>query len=356
MPQKLHKTLDLSRRQTTTQSTNNNSWVILSNQVFDKYAYDVEETPKWKTGKLAIRYKASSVVFNVAMHMLLDGNIEQASLETTEVVPDAVDTLGSYDFAVSIDLERPRAGHVHACAANINVISNKPKHGVASGSDALDIAVKLCELLHCASITLYDAATIHCDTPKDSEHVQYSLRAARILAKGAGWYESKGFRSLVESLDPGVHRSLIPQLHRLSTTRVIAALEKIDATLRNALLNRNYGGITFSSYMLWKGEPIMIDRTTTKDVMEAMSCTSVALDILSAPMPVVLKTLGEHVNYLMKTDCTRAAQLVAALLPHGGRFLVLTGTQLPALAAWVYAWRLVNSNTSRTLALRLGKS
>jgi hypothetical protein len=197
------------------------------------------------------------------------------------------------------------------------------------------------------------ASTLPC---KSVEAV--SLRSARILSRGSGWYESKGFRSVIEAIEPRTYARTVGRLHTTPLDRLKAALTSIDAVVRSSLCSgsNGFGSMRIAKYGILTSEPELASPPSIVDVVGVIRSTSVALEILAAMSE---KTLGSAVDHLIDRDCVAAGRLVHALLPHkdDAFYVVLSDLEgnpvppLPMLEAWVFAWRLTSSYPELRLRL-----
>ncbi len=337
-------------------------WVAMS-ALFDQYAYDVQNG--WVTsGKIRARYDKSHAVFDVELFQTFNGLIKHANMRTRVVKPDAPDPEGAYEYALHVTFDRP-AVDPKSCSATIDYISAKPQHGVETGTDAIGMALSLCKLIGCSGIKLYDGSTLYCEknnTGSSSDHANVSLRALRVLIKGNGWYESKGFKSLLEHLDPQAHKRRLAQIPNIDMDKFIQYLSGADKVLRQAFLNRKYAGVRLASYDKSREEPKIIEVCETNDITDALASVCIAYDILTksrATRPK-LKTLGPTVDAISRANCKDAANLTRAFFPNN-RLLIVLSTKghpvpiMPAIHAWVYTWRLLDSFTELTITKSVGK-
>lgn len=319
--------------------------------------------------------RGSAATFDATYDTIFTGDITSLSVDTRTTRPSAIDPPAGYEKAVSMRFEREPVSldASRACSGHVNLISKKPSQGVASGTDALGIAVALGRLFGCRSLALWDASRLPCEAGTGKES-NISLRTARILSKGAGWYESHGFRSLVEALEPRQYARTVGRLHSIPLDAMRSWLEASDAALRAALCASSaspsarpgVGALRIAKYKMDAGEPDVADPPSVSTVVDCLRSTSVALDVLffskNASKLSALKTcktLGDAVEYLIGGDCVAAGALVGALLPSGSpTFDVVVrapdGSAVPPpplLDAWVFAWRLTSTYNDLTLTL-----
>ena len=134
------------------------------NALFESFAYDLKQRWSTRTGLVSMRFGKARVVMEVYLQRAFNGLVESADLHTTVVRPAVQEPVYTFEHAISIRLYRPVADPTQ-CAADIYLISANPQHGVDTGSDALEIATRLCSLLGCASMELSDASRIACPAP-----------------------------------------------------------------------------------------------------------------------------------------------------------------------------------------------
>jgi hypothetical protein len=189
------------------------------------------------------------------------------------------------------------------------------------------------------------------------------LRRARILSKGAGWYESRGFRSVIELLDPGRYQRTVSRLHEIKVSALLDAMAKIDADVRRAIVDREAMSRMTVHVHKEKKEPDVLSPPPLKEVVGLLNQVSVAYEIILASSKrytpnTTATTLGVLVDELIKKDCALAVQLIDALLPDEEEFRVLVvasdGKAAPAMPmadAWLYTWKLTKTFGSMTMKL-----
>jgi hypothetical protein len=345
-------------------------WAAIA-RFIDAHGFDRRETNYGFQCRIRGRLgRSRNVVFAVDATTMFDGHLTNVDMNTTTTVPNARDPASAYNFAVSVTFSREEADP-HACAGHVHLISHKPTHGVASGSDAIGIAIALGRMFGCRTLSLFDASRITCPTRRGASSTPQTLllRRARILSRGQGWYESKGFRSVIEALEPNAYRSTVGKLHTIRVADLVAALADVDRALRSALLGGSgaAGRLRIAKYGMKSPEPEVSDRVSVADIVATMQTASVAYEILkdaTATHAATLgATLGDVVDAMIAKDCGTASVLVDALLPRADTFnVVLTDAEgravkrLPRLDAWVFAWRLVSTYSDMVLTLRATRS
>ena len=325
------------------------------------YGWSQAGDPSTRRCRFRATYGASSATFEALLRTFGTNGEHVRSLRLNSVTtdPEAVDPPSGFGQAVSMSFERERAD---VCDGHVGIISSKPSHGVVSGNDAIGMVVAIGRRFGCRSLDLSDASTKTC--PEDGK--SYNLRTARILSKGAGWYESKGFRSLIEELEPDTFARTVGRLHAIPLGDLIEALSAIDAAVRGALWSgkggesKRIGKMRVAMYDSNHAEPEILSPPTTSDLVRLIDTASVALDVLSSRLPrawIKGKTLGGAVDRLLKEDCPAARRLVDALLPKRyPSYPVLLSLpdgseapKLPMVEAFVYAWRLVSTFSQLSL-------
>jgi hypothetical protein len=333
-----------------------------------KHSYGAIKNP-WgsTTSKIAVSYGKSRTVLEVSVSRLFTGDINDVDVKTTVVRINATDPPDAYEYAISLTFNRGNAVNNRECRASLNLVSKKPTHGVLSGTDALGMAIALCRHVGCDTIQLYDASSLSCEGEGVEEGDRVSLRRARILSRGAGWYESKGFQSVIETLDPGRFRSTIGKLHALRIGTLMNAMTKLDVILRQAIVDRAImSRLKLARYDMRTEEPHVVAPPSLKAVMSVVSNVSVALDIMTQALADLEKkkhkkmpaTLGALVDRLISEDCRKASALVEALLPNSEVYFALThgpdgqaAPPLPLQEAWVFAWRVTQTFGNLTLRI-----
>ena len=333
-------------------------WEVITRFLAD-HSYAEVKTRWMDSSKIAVSYGKSRAVFDVSVHRFFTGDIRSLDMRTTTIRPKATDPPGSYNVALSMSFDRGTAANDRECQAEIHIVSKKPTHGVLSGTDALGIGVAIARHVGCETVKLTDASSLHCDGAKDGE---VALRRARILSRGSGWYESNGFRSVIETLHPGRFRSTVGRLHTLRIGTLMSAMTKLDAMLRPAIVDRALmSQMKLAKYDM-REEAAQSVPMSLSGVMSVVSTVSVALEIITQALENMSgakpTTLGALVDRLLKDDCGKASALVQALLPSTDEYFVMThGPQgrpappLPLQDAWVFAWRVTNTYSDLTLRI-----
>ena len=307
-----------------------------------------------RTVRFNVRLGRSRATFEARFETLSGGDLLNVQMDTMTVDPGAVDPPG-YSNAVSIQFDRPK-DNMLACDGYVNLISAKPSHGVLSGTDAIGIAIALARAFGCRTLSLHDGSALDCP---DGSGDPISLRRARILSRGAGWYESKGFRSLIEALEPDKYRRTVGRLHTVRVADLLKALRASDEGLRAAVAagRPGFGALNIAAYNDDEPEPEVHSgkALSIKHVVDALQQASVACERLQGRDG---ETLGAVVDSLISSSCRDAADLVDALLPMSSTFSVVLVApdgsavpQLPMMHAWVFAWRLVSHFSNMTLRL-----
>ncbi len=299
-----------------------------------------------KTCKIDVQHGTSRATLDVQFRRLFTGDLLRVDVTSTVVAPKANDPPSGFDAALSMSFKRNDA---RECGGHVNVISKKPTHGVRSGSDALGIAIALGRLFGCAALELQDASSLPCPGAAGG---RVALRNARILSRGAGWYESKGFRSLVEALEPGRFKGTVGRLHAIPLKDMLRALRDVDAAARAALCGGDSNkGVRIAKYKKDAAMPGVTEKPSTSEVVAVLQRASTALEALEAlELGNNGTTLGDAVDRLLKRDCAASDRLVEALLPGSETFDVLLSDPdgkpvepWPKLEAWVFAWRLLSA-------------
>jgi hypothetical protein len=320
-----------------------------------------------ETGRLNVGFRHVHVSFDVEATKLFTGDLMEVYMVTRVLDPDASDTYGSLE-GIHLQFRRGHDTLVSKCVAELMSISKKPSQGLLTGRDALDTAIALCRHIGCSAVNLHDGARIQCTGQQQEQEVH--LRKALILSRGAGWYESRGFRSIVESLDPVRFRRMVPRLHTIRLVDLLKGLRQHDALLRSALLDADaaarMGVISYSAFAIPGGgsdEAPVVVPPTVEDLLGMMSRVAFPLQVLEernmklgggAPL---LGTLGGFVEEMLSSDCVTAAKFTDALLPWHNTYVVLRRgpdgrpvAPLPQEDAWVYVWRVFHFNDKLTLS------
>lgn len=299
-----------------------------------------------------IMFDRKMVLFAIRLRRTLGGEIRTFELETRNPSMDLTEpTIRSLDqCAISLYFNRidRTDSDVH-----IDRIAASPKHNIARGQQALRMAVALCKFFGAKRARLFDSSHLPCkrvngkgddDNNTNSYYYQSQksvpLRPLRILTKGEGWYESHGFRSIEQILEPIVYRNHVSALHTVDMSQLEAALQQRDVALRRSILERTEvigqgdvdgdGGIS---------EPKQLE---LRDVMQIVERNSQLLDLLDElrPRGLIKATVGKTVTAVLKADCLKAVALVKELLPRRMAFVETIGgtpiTPRPAEASWRY--------------------
>ena len=319
---------------------------------------DVEKSQSTTTGLLDIAFGKSQATFDVQINFLFTGDVLSVDMDSTVRKPTVKDPAHGFPVGLSMSFTRTGPSETSSAAsadqmfASIHLVSKKPSHGIMSGTDAISIAIHLSRYFRCQAIEIYDASHIHCDSEKN-----YSLRKARILSKGSGWYESKGFRSIIEVLHPKTFQKTVGQLHTIPTDVLIEHFEGIDAIVRTCIVKRSaVKGLVVKRYgAVGDCEE---GQATARDLAHLVGSVSTSLEILEKHKDK--KTVGDVMDHVMAKDCKTAADLVSSLLPQSSHFIVLQrkpdGSEAPKMpmeSAWIFAWRLVAGNYTRTLQMHV---
>jgi sulfur relay (sulfurtransferase) DsrF/TusC family protein len=314
-----------------------------------------------ETGRLNVGFRNVHVSFDVDLTKLFTGDLIDVEMVTRLLDPDAPDT--PHPTGILLHFRRGYDSLVNKCVAELESISKKPSHGLRTGRDALDTAIALCRHVGCSAVNLLDASSIQCAGQQQPTAVH--LRKALILSRGVGWYESRGFRGIVESLDPVRFRRMVPRLHKIRLVDLLKGLRKHDALLRSSLLDAGaaarMGVIRY--HAIPGGDEALVVPPTVDDLLDMMSRVSFPLQVLEEKNlklgegALLLGTLGGFVEELMSSDCVTAAKFTDALLPWHGTYVVLRRgpdgrpvEPLPQQDAWVYVWRVFRVNTKLTLS------
>jgi hypothetical protein len=310
----------------------------------------------WQTtGILDIKFGKTIVKLEMRLNYILTGDLRQVIAETMVTRLGVQDPIGAYRKAIVMTFFRPNS-NAKKMSIELGILSKKPSHGVATGTDALNIVVALAKHLNCKVVILTDASTVECGLNKS-----YSLRQARILSKGAGWYESKGFKSLIESLHPRQYNANVPKLHGIPLKELVQVLGHIDAALRAIILDRkSIKRCKVIKYTTGDLGPKLIN-ATFKDIIEIVNHVSVPLDIISSNSNSkdLKGTLGAFIDRMIGHDCAIAADIVNALLPYSSEYVELKtlpdGSDAPTLPhhdAWVFTWKLTKTYPELTLTVK----
>lgn len=344
------------------------SWATLKTLI-EKHVYS-RQPSRWDPlsyeGRIDAQFGSSSVTFQVEVVNLFTGDLQDVRFVTRVVDTEIQDPIGCLENGLDIWLKRGRSAEFEA---HLESVSKKPSHGLRSGKDALGMAIALCRSVGCKSIKLSDGSHLHCagsnGNMDDARDNSIPLRKARILSRGTGWYESRGFRSLVELVDPGLYERMVSRLHRISVPTLAACLRQQDGLLRAALVDP--GAMARMGIVKYtKTDMSEVVVPSIDDLLSMMSRVSVAHEILirhsesrkKIKEKITSETLGELVDHLIKANCTMAAKFVKALLPDSRDFVVLKHdadgrpvSPIPHEEAWVYTWRLTNTYTDLVLTL-----
>jgi hypothetical protein len=316
-------------------------------QMLGKYAKNVGMT-MWQSSefRMPVKFGKSRAVLKVEVDRFFTGAIKSLRIESTVVRPTAKDPTG-FDYAVSIRIDRGHLESATECRAYIDYISKKPSHGVFSGGDAIGIALGICRLIRCDTVEVSDASSLPCGTEK------VSLRRFRILSRGSGWYESKGFKSAAEVLGSAAYRRTIAKLHKLPLPQLIEKMTGIDAIVRSAIASPDRDVVrrmVVAKHDMTTEQPELISPPSVEHLASILANVSVALEVMR-DSKATIGTLGALMDRVMAADCLKARALVNALLPwEDVYFVIMVGPdgrpapKLPQLKAWLFAWRASKMN------------
>lgn len=316
-------------------------------RMLEKHAKKVGATI-WQSSehRMPVKFGRSRAVLKFDVDRLFTGAIKSLTIVSTVVRPTAKDPPG-FDFAVSMRIDRGHLESATECRAYIDYISKKPSHGVLTGNDALGIALGICRMIRCNTVEVSDASSLPCE----GENI--SLRRFRILSRGSGWYESRGFRGVTEVLGPATHRRTIARLHKLPISRLMEKMSAIDAIVREAITSP-VRHMVVAKHVMTSDKPELISPPSVVHLASILANVSVALEVLRDSKAT--GTLGAFMDRIMADDCHKARALVNALLPwEDSYFVIMVGPdgrpapKLPLLRAWVLAWR---SSKTNPLTLR----
>lgn len=338
---------------------NKNPWTQLE-ELLKKHAKRGDDTMySVPTYRMAVKYGKSSAVLLFKVAYLFMGAIQDVTLESITIKPNKKDPPG-YENAIHMTLDRGNQESIYECRANITLISKKPSHGVMSGGDALSIALGLCKKIGCNSVYLYDASNLPCGNGK------VPLRRLRILTRGSGWYESHGFKSIIEVLQPTVYQSNLALLHKQPLAPLMEKMGEIDAIIRAAIATPARGALKRMRAVIHKRgsmETELASPPSMVDLTMVLANISTALEVMQSIKAGQARTLGEIVIKAMDEDCNKGSSLINALLPNSDKYIVLTADidgkpvpQIPHLEAWLYAWRISDVNSMMLSLLRNNRS
>jgi hypothetical protein len=310
---------------------------------------------RWQDMFVAVRFRESDMVLHFEFGRDDAAILGPSSFYVETTLRDASrqDPKTAYSQGLRLFFElRVESGSAYL-SGNVHLLSAKPSHGVMRGTDALQTAVALARWFGARGLELQDMSRRACPSGKGT----LLLRRTRILSKGQGWYESQGFRSVVEILEPGVFQKQVPLLHRMSVETLRQALQAAFDALQDAIVHhrthQSFGRLTILEYERHvesptvHGPPKAASKAVTMDTlvsaMRQVSTPATALRTRSGP-------LGEVIDRLIEEDCATASEVVEGLLPDTTEFRVVSRDvagrdivpPLPQLAAWVYTWRVVN--------------
>jgi hypothetical protein len=311
---------------------------------------------RWSIEHLVhVRFRDSDMILGIYYHRD-DAAVLGPShfhVETTMRDASRQDPRTSFNFGLNLTFEQKLGSGGLFMTGYVHLLSAKPSHGVMKGTDALGTAVALGRWFGLGGLELTDLSNKACPSGKG----ELPLRRTLILSKGQGWYESQGFRSVVEIVEPGVFKKHVPLLHRMSIDTLHPALQAALEALQDALIHhrthQSFGQLTILEYVRHLQDPTVHAAPSKPVSMDTLVST---LRQVSTPATALRRrsgTLGKVVDQLIEEDCATASEVVEGLLPSSSSlgFFVVTRDvegkpvrpQLPQLAAWVYTWRVVNS-------------
>lgn len=309
------------------------------------YAHTKEEyeSMEYHIYRIDVKYKSSFASIKTIVSYLFTGDIIKVEMTTQTTDVNIVDPEGSIMSAFDILFER--TPDAIQCISRIREISKKPSHGVTTGSDALNMAIQLCRHFNCKIVQLNDGSNIHCT---DISSSTVTLRKARILSRGSGWYESYGFRSVIEYLHPAKYKS-IKKLHKIPLNEMINCMTNLNTILREAIIEKITINEVFK-YSLKKHGPEKV-KPSLKDVIAMANQICVSLDIMKEHQDKY-ETLGHLIDFLIQNKCAVAGDLVNALFPESTEYCTIVNEPgLPLQKTWIFAWQLVNTSGDLTLQI-----
>ena len=117
--------------------------------------------------------------------------------------------------------------------AYINYIAKNEKQSIESGTNAVQLAIRLCQYLNVRYAYLQDASTIKCETPRD-----LSLALLKLLTTGNTWYEKHGFKFDAKGYKQ--IRSAIEKVQKIKITDIIKTVKNIRDALQNTINSGKY--------------------------------------------------------------------------------------------------------------------
>jgi hypothetical protein len=318
-------------------------WLALD-QMIDKYAHTDAD------GRVTMQIRSGPHI--VKMEVVTDRSMTNHILSVRMyTLPDPKSTLrdphNSYEYALYITWDRSE--HPDG-DAYINIISAKPSHNVPTGTDAIKLAVALCQHVNSPGASLYDASSKAC-----GEDGEVSIRPTRMLSQGEGWYESKGFHSVLENIEPKVFQRHVQGLRSIKVSKMLDAVNSWDSLIRSALISHELDegrvkGVVHDR----NSKPAERALTLSEGITLLQDLSTIHESLKSVPGK---STLGEVIDELNRSDCKQAGKLVTALLPEGeqGVFVELRGKSVkpwPSMTSWIYTWRVLQARPTLYIRFR----
>lgn len=117
--------------------------------------------------------------------------------------------------------------------AYIHFIAKNEKQNIESGTNAIQLAIRLCKYLNVRYAYLEDDSKIKCEMPRD-----LSLTLFKLLTTGNTWYEKHGFKFDVKKYN---HIKLaIKKVQNIKIIDVIKTVKNIRDALQNTIKSGKY--------------------------------------------------------------------------------------------------------------------
>lgn len=312
--------------------------------MIDKYA----ETDADGRVTLQVRSGSHIVRMRVQTDRSMTNHILSVHMHTLPDVKSALrDPHNSYDYALYITWDRSDNPNGEGY---IDIISAKPSHNVPTGTEAIKLAVALCKHVNSPGASLHDASSKAC-----GEDGEVSIRPMRMLSRGQGWYESKGFHSILENIEPKVFHRHVQGLRSIKIAQMLEAVRSWDSMIRNALISHELDeGMVKGVVHDRNSKPTERPLTLSEGITLLQDLSTIQESLKTVPGN---STLGSVIDKLSHADCKKAGKLVTALLPERSRgiFVELRGQSIkpwPSMTSWIYTWRVLQARPSLYIRLR----
>ena len=275
-------------------------------------------------GELWLGHKGRSVLFRINVFRRVAAHIATAVTSySMKTLPSSAVRDPPHGF------EHVSFGSDSDDVFDIHLITAKPSHNIPNGTYAISLAIAVGKGLGYRRAKLHDSSHINCRETSDF----ISLRRVMMLSKGLGWYESKGFKSEVESVRPTWVSTNAARIRGIGRAEALRHYRAVASVIRDAILrqppsaraatkartqygrprqNAHAGRLTVEVYRADHGPAVTTVSSMDRDLLAALRSAETAVMHLSKSSAM---TLGAVVAEL-KDDCKSLSELVYAIMPE----------------------------------------